>query len=134
MTDENAIDILKNIEYKAYCMEQFIDTDKAIDMGIKAIEAQPKWIPVKIREMTPEEIEELGLDNDITTMFDCELPDDGEEVLVTTPWGVKTTTFYEDYGCYFECYEDDGDVLAWMRLPKGYEPEQAQPHMMCEED
>lgn len=28
----------------------------------------------------------------------------------------------------------DVRVIAWMPLPKGYKPEQAQPHMMCEED
>lgn len=57
-------------------------------------------------------------------MYDCELPDDGQEVLITTSGDyVIGTTFYNEGidGCYFECYEDEGDVKAWMPLPEPYE-------------
>ena len=59
-------------------------------------------------------------------MFDCQLPEDGEEVLITTSTGeVTTTTFYDEGldGCYFEFYEDDGDVIAWIPKPKSYKAE-----------
>ena len=46
------------------------------------------------------------------------MPDNGDEVLISTKWGVEKTTFYTDDGYYFECYEDDGDVIAWMPLPE----------------
>lgn len=77
-----------------------------------------KWIPIKIRELAEEEKEEYP---DIDYMYDCQLPDDGEEVLVTTISGLVTLdTFYRDDGCYFECYYDEGDVVAWMPLPRPY--------------
>ena len=56
-------------------------------------------------------------------MYDCELPADEQEVLITTNTGsVEQVTFYKhsEYGCYFEYYEDEGDVVAWMPLPKPY--------------
>lgn len=84
-----------------------------------------KWIPIKFRLMTEEEIEEyIAFDEHIDEhpyIYDCLLPEDGQEVLITTPWGVHITTFYEDYGCYFENYEDEGDVIAWAALPEPYE-------------
>lgn len=95
-----------------------------------------EWIPVTTRDMTEEEVKELeasGLldDFDIKDFYDnptsywqynCRLPDDGQEVLVSTKWGVTLTTFYSDvdYGNYFEEYEDRYDVDAWMPLPEPY--------------
>lgn len=78
-----------------------------------------KWTPIKTREMTEEEKEDYP-DSDF--MYDCKMPDDGEDVLVTT-WGgsVALDTFCRDNGCYFETYCDDGDVIAWQPLPKPYE-------------
>lgn len=82
---------------------------------------EPKWIPVKIRLLTEEEKEEIGYEYDY--IYDCPLPDNYQDVLITTPYGVQTTTFYTDYGCYFESYEDEGDVIAWMPLPEPYKAE-----------
>lgn len=92
---------------------------------------QPKWIPVTTRDMTEEEAKELldGSDlkdfyNNPTSywLYNCRLPDEGQEVLVSTKWGVTLTTFYcdADYGNYFEDYEDRYDVDAWMPLPEAY--------------
>lgn len=95
---------------------------KAVKNG-KPYEERPKdeWIPIKTREMTEEEKEEYP---DYTFMYDCHLPDDGEEVLVTTFSGMVTLdTFYRDDGCYFECYCDDGDVVAWQPKPESYKKE-----------
>lgn len=79
------------------------------------------WIPIKTRAMTKEECEEYEVDDGY--IYDCPLPDNGDEVLISTKWGVEKTTFYTDDGYYFECYEDDGDVLAWMPLPEPYKEE-----------
>ena len=69
-----------------------------------------KWITVITRPLTEED--------------DGELPQDGQEVLITTKYGyVEKTTFYTDMGCYFEQFEDEDDVLAWMPLPKPYKKE-----------
>lgn len=81
------------------------------------------WIPIKTRPLTEAEREELlteGSDG-VDLMYDCPLPNDGQEVLVTTRYDeVKTDTFYRDGGCYFETYCDEDDVKAWMPLPKPY--------------
>jgi len=93
--------------------------DKLLDLAGKNV-----WIPIEFRSITEEEIKYYKDYNINSTMiYDCHLPDDGEEVLVTTPWGVDKTTFFNDdeYGAYFECYEDYGDVLAWMPLPERWE-------------
>ena len=83
-----------------------------------------EWIPIKYRPMTEEEkneiVEEYGKDYGDIEMFDCSLPDDGQEVLISTPWGIVITAFYTDYGYYFDGYEDKGDVVAWMPLPEPY--------------
>lgn len=80
--------------------------------------AYGKWIPIKTRELTEEEKEEYP---DYTFMYDCKLPEDGEEVLVTK-WNGDTAldTFCRDDSCYFENYYDEGDVIAWMPKPEPY--------------
>lgn len=87
-----------------------------------------KWIPIKTRPMTEEEKEhyrELGW-NDVflDTIYDCDLPEDGQTVLITTKYGeVQTDTFCDDGdGALFETYSDDEDVLAWMPFPEPYNP------------
>lgn len=77
-----------------------------------------KWIKIITRELTEEEKE---LYPDCTFMYDCPLPEDGEEVLVTTWAGnVALDTFCRDDGCYFEYGCDEGDVIAWMHKPEPY--------------
>lgn len=100
----------------------------AIENAIKALKQEAKWIPVKTRKLTrAEEQEMLERGNYFFDYaFDCKLPEDGEEVLVTTSTGeVTTTTFFNEGldGCYFEYYEDDGDVIAWTPKPKAYKAE-----------
>lgn len=86
-----------------------------------------EWIPVKYRPMTEEEkkdyAERTGYDiEDLDTMLDCPLPEDGETVLITDRLGnVEVDTFINDCdGCYFECNDDMEDVKAWMPLPEPY--------------
>ena len=79
------------------------------------------WIPIKTRELTAEEKTEYP---DITFMWDCPLPDDAQDVLISTSWGdVKICTFcVDEYGSYFDEMDED-DVLAWMPLPEPYTKE-----------
>lgn len=82
-----------------------------------------QWIPLKTIPMTDEESTffrdwaEYGAE-----LFDCPLPDDGQEVLVSWGGNVCIDTFVRDDrdGCYFEGV-DIGDVEAWQPLPKPYE-------------
>lgn len=127
MTNEEVIEVLEKEE--SYMLSHSGDRQsKAIRIAIDKIEQENKWIPVKTRKLTREEEQEM-LERDkyfFDYAFDCKLPEDGEEVLVTTSTEeVTTTTFFNEGldGCYFEYYEDDGDVIAWMPLPKPYNKE-----------
>ncbi len=126
-------------------MARLIDADEAIriwqdkdyiktssqlqraEQMLKEIPTVDEWIPIKTRPITQEEIEEYGWNHEAYSwMYACELPDDGEEVLITTKWGsVEKVTFYNDlnYGSYFEEYEDEDDVIAWRPLPEKYQKE-----------
>lgn len=131
MTREEAIERLKTDIYKYADFKENPNEDEfwmAFDIAIKALENEPKWIPIKTRPLTREEKEEyadLGYSEDsISFMYDCPLPEDGEEVLITTRYDeVHTDTFYCDEGCYFETYCDEDDVKAWMPLPSPYKAE-----------
>lgn len=80
-----------------------------------------EWVEIKIRPLTEEEKQEYKDEAEwYDFMYDCELPDHGQEVLIQLHYGITLTTFYTDMGCYFENYEDEDDVLAWMPLPKEY--------------
>lgn len=84
------------------------------------------WIPIKTRPGTDEEYETFGMYDDCPRedfrVFDCPLPDDGQEVLVTTQWGNVCIDIWhsDDCGSYFEDNYDDDDVIAWMPMPKAY--------------
>ena len=81
------------------------------------------WIPIKTRPMTEEEKEYYSeyLFEGNGLIYECPLPEDGQEVLVTSKYGsVDKTTFYTDYGNYFENYEDYDEVIAWHPLPEPY--------------
>lgn len=124
MTNKIAIEFLKIIDsrYPSSLESTFSDECEriALNMAIKALE-NSSWIPVKTRELTAEEKEEHP---DITFMWDCPLPDDAQDVLITTSWGyVNICTFCDDdLGLCFDDMDND-DVLAWMPLPEPYTKE-----------
>lgn len=91
------------------------------------------WIPIKTRPLTDEERKSLsqyyGSNYEDTAdewAFDCPMPQDGQEILISTSYGVST-----DY-CVFDCtdegmglysLEELGDwdnVKAWMPMPEPY--------------
>lgn len=87
------------------------------------------WIPIKMRPGTDEEYEEFSQYGECPRedfrVFECQLPEDDQEVLVTTRWGdVCIDIWHRDVDCcYFENNSDDGDVIAWMPKPEGYKSE-----------
>ena len=80
-------------------------------------EAVQGWIPFTRRPMTEEEQEDYP---DCTFMFDCVLPDDGDEILVSSGRFVWMDTFCNDDGCYLDGGDDIDEDMAWMPLPKPY--------------
>ena len=110
------------------CIPPTVYYDLLADVREAEEEQEPKWIPIKTRPLTNKEKEEyadLGYSEDsIDSMYDCPLPEDGKEVLITTLFDeVTTDTFYHDEGCYFETYCDKDDVKAWMPKPEPYKTE-----------
>lgn len=90
------------------------------------------WIPVKTRPMTEEErryyAESLGWDmtNDEAVLFDCKMPEDGQEIWVCSKCGnVWTDTCVVDEGIGLEENGDWLDIVAWMpfRKPKPWKGE-----------
>ena len=74
------------------------------------------------KEEREEWSEELGYEiPDDEAFVYSNLPEEGEDVLITTKWGYVTTDTlgYEDGRFYFETYDYE-DVVAWMPFPKPY--------------
>ena len=87
-----------------------------------------EWIKVETRKTTEEEIEYFkeycgDLDMQFEYIFDCKMPDDGEEILIQTKYGVSIDVCEYDYGYSLEGGDWDG-VIAWARMPKGIEVEE----------
>jgi len=126
MTREKAIDYLEWVRpKKPYTLDRK-NVQTAIDMAIEALK-RPQWIPLTYRPMDEDEYrafnEEYGyLPVEERKTLACQMPEDGQEVLISTKYGhiFLDTCVYEDgiygleeYGCW-------DDVLAWMPIPEPY--------------
>ena len=85
---------------------------------LRQAEAVQRWIPFTRRPMTEEEQKDYP---NCTFMFDCVLPDDGDEILVSNGRFVWMDAFCNDIdGCYLDSGDDIDEDMAWMPLPKPY--------------
>ena len=81
-------------------------------------EAVQGWIPFTRRPMTEEEQKDYP---NCTFIFDCVLPDDGDEILVSNGRFVWMDVFCNDIdGCYLDGGDDIDEDMAWMPLPTPY--------------
>lgn len=88
------------------------------DAEVVSAEAVQGWISFTRRPMTEEEQKDYP---NCTFMFDCVLPDDGDEILVSNGRFVWMDVFCNDIdGCYLDGGDDIGEDMAWMPLPKPY--------------
>lgn len=79
-----------------------------------------EWIEVKWRDLTDEEKESYP---EYSAWADFELPDDGEEILISRNNGkwIELVTFDFDEGVGDDAGSDWlYEVDAWMPLPKGF--------------
>ena len=124
-----AIDEL-TIEYMARGMlvEKWA-VERCID-AIKNLPSAQEWIPVKYRPMTAEERKRFEeeytygyeLEDDEAIMFDCKMPEDGQEILVSYRYGYVDKDICQ-YDGEFYGLEGNGDwegITAWMPLPEPY--------------
>ena len=87
------------------------------------------WIPIEHRPGTEEEYAEFSKFGSCPRsefkVYTNEMPEDGQDVLITTKWGTVCEDIYHDDvdASYFEGHDDPDDVIAWMPKPKGYVPE-----------
>ena len=79
--------------------------------------SKPKWIKFEMRELDPDEKKEHP---DWCYVMDCQLPDDGQEILVSKRGYVFVDTFCYDDGCYLDSGDEIEDGMAWMPLPEPY--------------
>lgn len=102
----------------------------AYECGQKSV---GKWIPVKYRPLTPEERIEFAkyfgieyCDTVDEKAFNCPMPEDGQEILVSGSWGVSKDVADNDIdgeGFIYYGLEGNGDwegIDAWMPLPEPY--------------
>lgn len=78
----------------------------------------PQWIPFLWRKTTKED----GWDPEEFPLMACgELPENGQDILVTNGCHVWSDTFFDDNGLYLDSGNDlTEDVTAWMPLPEPY--------------
>lgn len=98
--------------------------DEAIEMAVEALKktdsSLSKWIPIKWHYITDEERKENGYPKDWVYYLDCEMPEDEQEILVTTNHGrVEKDVCYIDDGFSLDSGWDwVDDIVAWMPLPE----------------
>ena len=108
MTREEAIKTIENAKHFAYDGIY----EEAFDMAIKALEQEPRWIPVG--ERLPEPNANDGL---IARYY--LIQNKYEDMLVARYDGIGWEQMYQH-----EYLEDD--VIAWMPLPDPYEPQESE--------
>lgn len=125
--------IKKNFEGRGLsdALELEKDFNEILRLAEKALDSQ--WIPIIYRPLTEKEriafAEHYGVeycDTSEEKAFDCPMPEDGQEILISTLWGVTEDVADNDIdGEGFICYglEANGDwdgVEAWMPKPERY--------------
>ena len=110
MTNKEAIEAIKS----NYPPKHYSILREALDKAIEALE-QTEWRPITYRDADEEEQED-----GVIYMLTCPLPEEGEEVLVSSGKYIRIDTMCYDGGWYFDSCGDVRDVDAWLPLPKPY--------------
>lgn len=104
------------------------DFNEILRLAEKALDSQ--WIPITFRQADDDEYKEFirrydDIPREECKVYDCRMPDDGQEVLVTTIGGcVCEDIFCADPDYYgFENCSDPDDAIAWMPKPEPYKKE-----------
>lgn len=114
------VEMFKNATLES--VEEFMTSGQMEDIEI------PSWIPIVTRPMTEEEYEEFCeshdwyLEESDRLYFIGQMPEDGQDILISTQYGVTfdTCLYDPEFGYGLEQHDDWNNVLAWMPLPKPY--------------
>lgn len=105
--------------------EDWIRVNEVRESLLNLPTAEPRWIPIKTRPMDEEErayyeeVYDWQLNDEDAVMFDCPMPEDGQEVWVCSKCG----NVWQDTCCIFDGIglEENGDwldIVAWMPFTK----------------
>lgn len=104
----------------------WIDSEGNIS-ALPSAQPEQRWIPIKTRPMNKEEIEywsdyfDYDIEYEDAVLFDCKMPEDGQEILVSYEKWVGMDICEVDGGVYGLQGNGDWDgVLAWMPSPEPY--------------
>lgn len=129
-------DLWKKVISHIYPVDILENEHKVITEVLMLIGNAPgQWIPITFRKANDEEYEAIravyrsyfsDIPREEAKVYDCRMPDDGQEVLITTRWGaVCEDTFHADAVLSgFEYQDDPDDVIAWMPKPEAYKKEE----------
>ena len=123
----------------------FTDTDQVYTNGSRLIPSfrvkqwldhlkdtepiESRWIPIKTRPMTEEERAYFNeqweffdkMTEDEMIMFDCEMPEDGQDIIVCSErYAWRDTCENDVYGFSLEECGDWSEIKAWMPFPEPY--------------
>lgn len=79
------------------------------------------WHKVTTRPLTEEEKAYYAeMDFEPEEIFDCQMPEDGQEILIATKWGTDKDICSDDadYGIGLEVRGDWDGVYAWAEMPQ----------------
>jgi|GEM_PF-2056640 hypothetical protein len=103
----------------AYALCPLVKNDKNPNDCPIEIVKDSQWIPFKYRKMTDEEKESYSTDYD--TILDCELPEEGQPILVSDGKSAWEDFFMRDGDlCYLDVTCDIEEGMAWMPMPEPY--------------
>lgn len=88
----------------------------ALSQAIEAME-KTEWRPITRRERKEGEQEYFSGANFI---YDCDLPENGQDILVTDGKRTWADTYFDDEGPELDSQQDFDRLTAWMPYPKPY--------------
>lgn len=124
-TSNHILDAAAAIEQLVNDRNASVDALKAIhDNGVVVLPRKAsviEWNEVITRHLTDEEAayySEMQMDG-IEYIFDCKMPEDGQEILIATKWGTDKDICSNDgeYGIGLEGRGDWDGVFAWAEMP-----------------
>lgn len=132
MTREEASNILDDydVNFDGHTAEEIAE---AFDVAFRALEQEPRWIPVS--ERLPEDLEPVNITwvNHNPERYYADIKDKpftatGHYCNGKWWWySADCQDYLNEYGrCDVDAMDDDIEVVAWMPLPEPYEPQESE--------